>query len=182
MRDYTKEYPYFRWLLKQVHVTDKELADDNGFSFLLQGLHDRIFYAVMERDSYRAADGEILREDFEELTELRCPIDGECTVLEMLVALSLRIEREIMYDHEIGERASEWFWMMIRNLNLSRFDNRHYDERAVNEVITRFLDREYDEYGRGGLFPCSPSKCERDQRTVEIWWQMQNYLREKYWK
>ena len=44
----------------------------------------------------------------------------------------------------------------------------------VNDVITRFLEREYDSDGKGGLFTIRGWK--RDARTAEIWHQLMAYL------
>ena len=50
----------------------------------------------------------------------------------------------------------------------------HYDETYVDEVITRFLDRDYQPNGKGGLFTIR--HCDDDLREVEIWYQLCWYL------
>ena len=44
--------------------------------------------------------------------------DRPCSVLEMMVALSMKMEEQIMDDPDIGDRTSVWFWKMIDNLGL----------------------------------------------------------------
>ena len=44
----------------------------------------------------------------------------------------------------------------------------------VEDVIERFLDREYGPDGKGGLF--TVRHCEYDLRDVEIWYQLCWYL------
>ena len=50
--------------------------------------------------------------------------------------------------------------------------NRQYVEAAV----TGLLNREYEPDGKGGLFTIKD--CDRDLRTVEIWYQLCWYLDE----
>ena len=49
-----------------------------------------------------------------------------------------------------------------------------YDERVVVSTIHRFLDREYEFDGHGGLFVIKDTDV--DLRGVEIWHQMCWYL------
>lgn len=46
----------------------------------------------------------------------------------------------------------------------------YFDERYADKVITRFLNREYEPNGAGGLFRIKD--CPYDLRSVEIWYQM----------
>ena len=63
---------------------------------------------------------------------------------------------------------------MIASLGLNGMSDNHYDEKYVNDVINRFLDREYEPNGKGGLFTIR--NCEHDLRDVEIWYQLCWYL------
>ena len=49
-----------------------------------------------------------------------------------------------------------------------------YDRRYVDTVISRFLNRDYEPNGRGGLFTVRNRK--EDLREVEIWYQLQWFL------
>lgn len=49
-------------------------------------------------------------------------------------------------------------------------DDAYFDERYADKVITRFLNREYEPNGAGGLFRIKD--CPYDLRSVEIWYQM----------
>lgn len=175
-----EEYAYFAWLADQVGVSKRELFREESYGYLLRYLFDRSFYAVVDRDNLRSFDGERLRDSYQNTTGRPSPPLRDCTVLEMLVALSKKIEREIMYDYVVGDRKAEWFWMMLRNLGLLGYDNRHWNEHAAETIVNRFLDREYEPDGTGGLFP--RQNPDRDQREMEIWWQMQGYMLDKYWK
>lgn len=41
-----------------------------------------------------------------------------CSVLEMIIALAIRLEEHIMDDPDIGNRTGQWFWDMIVSLGL----------------------------------------------------------------
>jgi hypothetical protein len=79
-----------------------------------------------------------------------------------------------MDDPDYGNRTGQWFWTMINNLNLSSMSDERFDGEYVDEVISIFLNREYQEDGEGGLFTIED--CEYDMRTVEIWYQLCWYL------
>ena len=100
-------------------------------------------------------------------------LDGPCSVFEMMVALAQRCE-SVMDDPKIGDRTGQWFWGMIASLGLNGMSDNHYDEKYVNDVVNRFLDREYEPNGKGGLFTIR--NCEHDLRDVEIWYQLCWYL------
>ena len=67
---------------------------------------------------------------------------------------------------------------MICNLGLDKFDDKHYNSDYVYEILGKFVRREYDFNGRGGLFPLK--NVQNDQRKVEIYYQMLAYLSENY--
>ena len=170
---------YFDWLL--------DLACGNRFSKqisyrrLLEYLHGITFQFIIPRDQNRAEDGIELRYRFAVLNgyedmsdDILDILDGPCTVLEMLIALAIRCEEDIMDDPSVGHRAGQWFWGMIRNLGLGSMKDDKFDERYVEEVIERFLNREYEPDGRGGLFTIID--CEYDLRDAEIWHQLCWYL------
>jgi hypothetical protein len=131
-------------------------------------------------DSNRYDDGTDLRFRFCYENDLDSSLISEyldnrpCSVLEMLIALSVRIEEHIMYDQEIGDRTGQWFWGMIKNLGLGSMDDVHFDRRYAENVIWRFLNRGYDRNGKGGLFTID--NCKNDLRDVEIWYQACWYL------
>ena len=79
-----------------------------------------------------------------------------------------------MDDPGVGDRTGQWFWGMIVNLGLGSMTDGRYDRRFVEGVLNRFLNREYEPDGRGGLFRIK--HCNRDLRTVEIWYQLCWYL------
>lgn len=129
-------------------------------------------------DENRASDGLDLRYRFVDLMGFDIPVeeiyDKPCSVLEMLVALSLRCEETIMDDTRYGNRTGQWFWGMIKNLGLGDMIDSRFDRRECDYILKRFLNRDYDSDGRGGLFTIKDPR--RDLRTVEIWYQLNWYL------
>ena len=102
--------------------------------------------------------------------------DVPCSMLEMMVALSLRIEEEIAGDPEYGDQTDKWFKVMLNSSGLSEFDDEHYDEREAVEIAKRIMRHGYQRNGDGGLFRLRHSR--RDLRSVEIWYQAMWYLNE----
>jgi hypothetical protein len=119
-------------------------------------------------DDNRAQDGLDLRGRFERETSITLPNLGKCTMLEFLVALSIRMN-ETVFDFEDPDQVSDWFWELIENLEVDRFD--------LEEIFQRLNGRKYDyDGGNGGLFPLENPR--EDQREIEVWYQMMAYLRE----
>ena len=59
-------------------------------------------------------------------------------------------------------------------------------DRKVDKTVQRWMSRQYDSHGRGGIFPLEsvPEFYESDefqnQNRLELWYQMQLYLAENY--
>jgi hypothetical protein len=167
---------YFEWMCQLVCGEDH--PDWMSYQKLLSYLHDRDFVYTIGFDGNRAADGVDLRYRFAyehhyNNTVLDCLDRGACSVLEMMVALAIKCE-EYMDDPEIGDQTGRWFWDMVASLGLTDMTDLYFDESHVNQVITKFLGRNYSPNGKGGLFTVRRSK--HDLREVEIWHQMCWYL------
>lgn len=169
---------YFEWLYEG--MCGDRYSKNVSYRKLLERLHNINFRYTIPNDRNRANDGKNLRYSFavaegcednpEMITEY---LEGPCSVFEMMVALAQRCE-SVMDDPKIGDRTGQWFWGMIANLGLNGMTDNRYDEQYVNDVISRFLDREYKSNGKGGLFTIR--NCEYDLRDVEIWYQLCWYL------
>lgn len=165
---------YFDWLCNIICDSSKKIM----FGRLLRRLHHTDFVYSIRNDSNRAADGINLRRrfayDYGDLTDAEFYLNGPCSILEMMVGLSVRYEEDTMDDPRIGNRTGQWFWGMIVNLGLGSMTDNNYNEREVEYIINRFLDRNYEPDGRGGLF--TVRNCPNDMRDVEIWVQMNYYM------
>lgn len=160
-------------------LSDLVLCDHGDFTYdlLIKELYVKNFYAIIERDKNRIYDGLNLREKY--MGDDADYIEGECSVLEMMIALAQRIDN-IMFDPDMGDGTARWFWEMIENLGLENFPDEDFSTKAVDHIIDTFVDRKYDANGHGGLFPLEYPDSRIDQRDIEIWYQMQAYLNENY--
>lgn len=78
-----------------------------------------------------------------------------------------------MDDPDIGNRTGQWFWDMIVSLGLGSMDDSKFDKAYAIDVIRRFLNRDYERDGKGGLFTIE--HCRYDMRDIEIWYQANWY-------
>lgn len=166
---------YFDYLCELVDTG--RFSRDISYRKLLSYLHDIEFTWIIPKDDNRADDGIQLRRRFSLFrgdVTLSNYIPGPCSVLEMMVALAIRCEESTMADELLGNRTGQWFWGMIHNLELNPMIDSNFDRNRVDYIIKRFLDRDYERDGKGGLF--TVRNCKRDMRDVEIWCQLSWYL------
>ena len=167
-----KKSKYFNFLCSMINA-DRE----QDYEALLEELFMIIFYPLIPNDDNRAHDGKQLRNIY--MNQAGQPalffslLDDECSVLEMLIGLSLRLEFETAQS-KWEKTSSEWFWILIDNLGLTALNSL----TDIRDRVMVFLKREYKSNGDGGLFPLKYPK--NDQRTVEIWYQMSAYILENY--
>lgn len=174
---------YFEWMY---HLVCSEKIQRNKISYrrLLYFLHSVIYTPTIEMDNSRQADGIRFRYQF--TYEHGYPdtyvdeyLNGEeCSMLEMMIALAFRVERDIMDNYQYGDRTSQWFWSMLISLGLNHMDDKNFDLRYCEQVIDDFLAHNYEPNGKGGLFTLQHPH--RDMRDVDIWCQFMWYLDENY--
>lgn len=168
---------YFHWLLETVMY--HEMRDSGrSYLYLLQAMRAKTFTWTIPNDENRANDGKNLRIKYGNLvgrdgTELK----GACNFLEMCIALATRINDDI-FEHDPGSKPARWFWIMMENCGLDKYTDEKFDEIEVNKIMDRVILRRYSKTGKGGFFPIKDPK--RDQREIELWYQMQNYIIENF--
>lgn len=172
---------YLSWLYQQVCSLELKNPSNTYWKFLRQ-LYTTEFVWLIPNDDNRIADGRSLRERFIRDEGIVDPglsewMSLECSVLEMLIALSWRLA------FETEGLPPDWFWEMITNLGLraDQTNDRRYNDSTKEEiaqVIHNLVWRLYAPSGRGGLFPLMHEQ--QDQRRVEIWYQMNAYLLERF--
>lgn len=164
------ENAYFNWLCAKVLG-----LGDRNYIDLLRILHTTEFVWVLSGDRDRAADGLELRAEFTNASRSSPDpllFDVGCSIFEMLFAFAKRAE----FQTDI--KASTWFWIFINNLELNEYRRiTRHDVPNIESILYSFIWREYDDNGRGGLFPLTYPR--HDQRTVEIWYQFYEYLDEQ---
>ena len=170
---------YFDFLC---NIVDADVSGE--YNKLLGELHGIDFYSLIPNDDNRSEDGKQLRGKFvdeEGPQGLSQSQTGPCTVLEMLIGLSYRLEFESA-NSRWEKTPEEWFWILLDNIGLGWYDNERFIQlRNTDEIhikVGDFLDRHYKSDGSGGLFPLKSPK--KDQRRVEIWYQMSAYILENY--
>jgi len=163
---------YLQWLYGQVD-NEREKAPSRSHWSIFRLLFKTEFVWIIANDDNRVEDGKALRYAF--LHELgldtvdRDWMETGCSFLEMLIALSSRCA------FEADGTTQEWFWHFMETLDLAIYtDNMQIPHEDVEEILNTVIYRTYRRDGTGGLFPLRHSR--RDQKDVEIWYQMNAYL------
>jgi len=165
---------YFVWLCGLVvnHETEERL---HASQEMMRGLFYEPFIDWVPNDDNRAAEGCGLRDRYtiETGNQLNRRLDmGQCSMLEMLVALAERFAWQVAsLDETVEENIPPCFWVLVDNLKLNPAQKNLGKLAVLNK-------RTYAYNGTGGLFPLRHPK--EDQRNVEIWYQMMAYLIENY--
>lgn len=141
------------------------------YSKLLWRLHNSEFIWVHPGDQNRYKDGVYLREYF------GFDFINPGSILEVLTAFASRIDNE--YIGSPGEQRPDIIFMeMLRNLNLLRMDDDHYDEDEVYTILDVWMHRRYFFDGKGSIFQIRNPI--RNQRKIDMWSQMLDYISENY--
>lgn len=178
------EDAYFEWLLRRLDPR----GVPEGVVYVCSLLHNCNFLRRVGRDYNRAVNGAALRKDFildygendidpHEMEDL---LMQECTWLEMLVRLCEDLDYQ--FDGSVLGR----FYELTGNMGLDSITLldipktrrlEQFDQGLVNRITSDIDNNRFDRNGRGGLFPRHATST--DQRTVEIWDQMNGYFNER---
>jgi hypothetical protein len=194
---------YFLWLCniievhKDFHNIDFKAnpstwsPPSKSYRLLIKDLHRKKFVWSIPNDDNRAFEAKNLREVFCEsenipfLSEILNDnniFDEEASMLELIMSLAIRCE-SMLVDRSDNVSVNVWFWRMLSNVGLDEFTSDKYHNSNAREIVDQILDkiiyRTYDRSGKGGLFPLKRPK--KDQRKVELWYQMCSYLVENYY-
>lgn len=165
---------YLTWLYARIGSLRQANAVYTHWS-LLRLLFTREFAWLIPNDVNRVEDGRYIRYEFLEDSGLTPDVDPNwlglgCSVLEMIVSVSDRLAFEADRD------THYWFWQLMDNLGLTYFNDGTFDERLVDDIVHAMVFRDFAPDGRGSLFPLQ--RPAEDQRSIEIWHQLQNYVME----
>lgn len=167
----TLDDQYLSWLYSQVAEV-KTRRSSKTYWKLFRQLYSTEFAWIIANDDNRAEDGRELRCEWAAETGIqpdRNWLTLGCSFLELLIGLARRLSFEAEGD------PSTWFWHLLDNLELLGFNDRsRYSAEEVEDKVSAVIWRTYDRNGRGGLFPLKRSR--RDQRRVELWYQLSEYL------
>ena len=176
---------YFNYLVSLVATPDRDLSLNT-----LKILDNIPFYYSIENDLNRYNDGIDMRNRYIsdkgiEPHKIRYISDRPCSVFEMMVALAVRIETEIMGDPNVGDQTYKWFYTMLESMDISHISDFDYGanfKRYYNETMSAahiMMDRNYEFDGSGGaLFVIKTPR--NDMRVTEIWYQAMWFLTENY--
>lgn len=176
-------FAYFSWLSEPLLKKRKK-----RYFLLLEKLHTIPFIWKVPNDDNRIKDGENLRQEYIDeknlgLYEMTVLLRNKCSVLEALIGIAVRID-DIMdtMEWDSQEYCKEWFWELCNNLGLLEYSDDNWEHANgtifVRDIVQNMMLRNYTREGLGGLFPLKKTKT--DQRNVEIWYQMNAYLQERY--
>lgn len=173
--------PYFNWLCMLTGING--VGIHKNYAKLAHALHyEQIFQPKLPMDANRGADGLQLRLDFivEHGSWGSAMNRGPCSMFEFLVAMARRMNF-LMFDDKTHHYTEFYFWKMMENLGLNKVTDDKWDymngDFFVEDAVWRINTRQYQADGSGGLFPLK--RPEKDQREVEIWYQMNNWLMEQ---
>lgn len=166
-------HQYLEWLILQ--IGDETVNDIHPVCTML---HQKEFVWFVANDDNRLQDGMDLRLEFLYETGQDAPSEAlrlvHVSVLEVLVALSRRVD----FQNSMG--ALQAAWMLFQNLGLDKYRGHMTPQQReeVADILERLVWRQYEPDGTGGFFPLAwPNE---DQRKVEIWYQMHNWLSEQH--
>jgi len=165
---------YLSWLFSQVS-SRRPHHKSHRYWCLLRQLYTKEFIWIIPNDDNRLEDGRDLRYEFIGEQELD-HVDQNwltlgCSMLEMLIGLS----RRLSFDD--GGEPRDWFWILIENAELDRYDDVNYVRDEVDGILDTIIFRLYGHDGRGGLFPLRYPR--NDQTEIELWYQASAYLIER---
>jgi hypothetical protein len=172
----TLDERYLTWLHKMLEP-DTQRNPARSHWLLCAAMFRKEFTWFIPNDDNRGYDGLDLRYQFIDEEE-GSDVDGmwqsqPCSFLEMVIALSQRMAFETALESDY------WFWTIMDNLGLRAYVDDRFGGTAENEVdyiLNTVIQRTYHADGRGGLFPLAHPG--HDQREVEIWYQMSQFLLE----
>lgn len=156
---------YFEWLIDRVGYSKK------GYNQLLYFLYTVPFRYKLNRDANRVDDAKELFNEYD---------DNErdfVSVLEVLISLSIRIDDELIGDPS-NPNPSMIFWEMCCNLGLDEYDDKHFNIIEVQHILDIWMDRKFNSDGSHSIFPILDPR--KDQRKIDIWSQLQEYLSENF--
>jgi hypothetical protein len=165
----TLDDAYFEWLLTQVRVQH----GSQTYRELCWALYKKEFIWFIPNDDNRIRDGQdLLVEFFHEhgLETENVKTNTGCSCLELVIGLSRRLA------FLAGGDPVEWAWHLLGNLGLHSMSDplSNRSLSVVDEILERVIGRTYRPDGRGGFFPLR--YAEKDQREVELWYQLNAYV------
>ena len=106
-------------------------------------------------------------------------------MLEMIIGISKRMSEQLM-DEDGEDKTAQYFWEIMENLGLTCMDDDNFGwetglaQKKIAKTCEILCKRQYNPDGTGGgMFPM-PGLLGINQKKMEIWYQMQDYINWKY--
>lgn len=184
---------YVDWL--ESFTIDERVSESRRREYheLIRVLWDIEFEPAIGNDHDRFAEGLELRARYNDILAKKAGagtfytpdvhgIFGKCRVLEMLIALSMRMY-DLMQDMGIYNSVSRWFWEIMTNVGFDILDDSewgqegsvrsHKSEQFVHDICDEIMHGTGRAVNRrGGWF------FVYDWNSIEIWYQMHGYLKQ----
>lgn len=182
---------YLKWLLRLINADNYK---EKSYIKLCSLLNKVPFKPIIKLDENRLSDVQsLLRETYIQSQSdwYRINVDEETiefsewpvSFLELIISLAMRIDLDFMREINEVDNTRIYFWILVRNLGFLEYDDDHWTEDAIISIVNRLnivQDRKYDFDGKGGLFPLENSEV--DQRNVQIWNQLCQFVSQKFLK
>lgn len=149
---------------------------DDNYHVVMMKLFETEFYSLVDHDENREKDGLEIRE------ELGGELSGPARLLEVLLGICKRMDFNLCDSESERVPWKDSFEEIFENLGLDELTDEGFCSswmpEKLDKIVKNLLDRKYKKNGIGGFFPVK--RCKADQREIEIWYQMQQYIIENY--
>lgn len=171
---------YIHWLENEL-TGESKFPDRTYFELVNAMFHTEFKWAnhppFVSMDDNRLADGLEVRWEFAERFEVPRHVMKNLappSFIEVLLGLSRRL------SFVAGGTQERWAWQLLVNLGLERmWDHLSRSKtRTAFEAMEIVVNRSYLPNGDGGFFPLAWP--DRDQREVELWYQLNAYAEEQH--
>ncbi len=167
---------YFEWLY--LLVSRSNTRHNARYVKLCELLYTIPFSWTVHNDGNRVEDAREIRQEYlkQHRDQYRTTdwLEMDASMFEILMGIAQRMA----FKTDISPGV--WFWKLIENLGLEICTDSNWDSYARKKVYlasTKVIERTYLPNGHGGLFPLNDPQ--EDQRTIELWLQMNAYLWER---
>ncbi len=166
---------YVDWIISDRLNMEEDMY--RSYSRLIHTLLNIPFKWIEPMDENLYINGLELRDDFSYETGLY--LDGssglipECSVFEMLVAMTYHYEDYKMYNAKKGNQAYKWLIIIFENLGFDMLTDLNWSRDCsdyIQKTCENFMQRRYKKNGSGGPFTTKNTKI--DMRKINFWSQL----------
>ena len=174
---------YFDWMVNKIF----NKGEEHTYLAIAREMNTVLFEYSIAMDENRQKDAQDLRYKFGNEcgyseAEICRTLDIQApTLFEVIVALLVRVQENVLCDLDSNTTNQEIFSDILKSLKIDDITGPY---NLSGDEVSRFYDaiwllysRKYSYYGEGGLFTVVHPK--QDMRDTEIWYQFMWYLDEK---